>query len=266
MKKSIRNYSGDISFRAFEENDKRYLEGYAVVFNKRSKLISENNRLFYEIIKPEAFNDVLKSEDLNVVLTFNHERDRVIARTKSGTLKLSLDEYGLRFIAEVPNTTLGNDIYELVKRGDLFENSFAFAVKKNDDEWTKDENGNDLRIIKKVSRLFDVSIVVDAAYSDTYVMARDEDNINYEEHIEPQPGESKDEFISKCVKYLMDTGETNDVDQAAAICYKYWNEHSMKQDKSSANSEAKIEDQKENLELTRMKMKFQLLKLKGIKK
>ena len=130
MKKTLRNLSPEqVSFRAFEDNGERYLEGYASVFNQRSKIIFENNRLFYEVINRNAFDDVLQSSDLNVILTFNHDRGRVMARTKSGALELSTDDYGLKYKAKVPNTTLGNDVYELVSRGDLFENSFAFAVK-----------------------------------------------------------------------------------------------------------------------------------------
>lgn len=168
---------GEAQFRAFEENDERYLEGYASVFNKRSKPLYESNRLFTEQINPQAFNEVLQRENLNVVLTFNHSRDMLIARTKSGTLELSVDEYGLKFRAKVPNTTLGNDIYELVKRGDLYENSFIFTVKKEDQTWLKEEDGNFLRTINKVSNLFDVSIVTDGAYADTNISARDEDKL-----------------------------------------------------------------------------------------
>jgi len=198
MKKILRNLESEqVSFRAFEENGERYLEGYASVFEQRSKPIFENNRLFYEVIGRSAFDEALQREDLNVVLTFNHQRDKVIARTKSGTLQLSTDEIGLRFRATVPNTTLGNDIYELVSRGDLFENSFAFIVRKGDDEWTTDEQGNNIRTINRITKLYDVSVVVDGAYTNTDVFARDEDETEeqQEEKSEEQVVEETEELV-----------------------------------------------------------------------
>lgn len=197
MKKILRNLESEqVSFRAFEENGERYLEGYASVFEQRSKPIFENNRLFYEVIGRSAFDEALQREDLNVVLTFNHQRDKVIARTKSGTLQLSTDEIGLRFRARVPNTTLGNDIYELVSRGDLFENSFAFIVRKGDDEWTTDEQGNNIRTINRITKLYDVSVVVDGAYANTSVFARDEDETEeQEENSEEQVVEETEELV-----------------------------------------------------------------------
>jgi uncharacterized protein len=266
MKKIIRNLNPEeTSFRAFEENGERYLEGYGSVFNKRSKQLFENNRLFYEVISPRSFDEILQSEDLNVILNFNHSRDRVLARTKSGTLELSVDEVGLRFKAKVPNTSLGNDIYELVSRGDLFECSFAFIVKKDDEQWAKDEEGNNIRTINRIAKLYDVSIVTDAAYSGTPVYARNDEEL--EEKIEPEPGDSEEEFIGKCIKYVMDAGEADDVDQASAICYSKWEEKQKSLKEEEEQQIQKEEEQKAlqeaiNEELQRMKIHIETLKLK----
>ena len=172
-----RNFSPteETSFRAFEEDGKRYLEGYGSVFNQKSKLIFEHGKFFYEIIDPRAFDEVLNEKKLDIYLTFNHSRDKVIARTTSGTLQLSTDDKGLLFRAELPNVSYALDAYELVKRGDLFENSFAFVVKNGDEEWTRDSDGNNIRIVKRVSKLIDVSIVTSGAYENTTISARNAD-------------------------------------------------------------------------------------------
>jgi HK97 family phage prohead protease len=175
MKKNIEYRTVDpvfTSFRAVEEDGKKFLEGYGSVFNQRSKLIYEHGKFFFEIIDPKAFDEVLRDESLDVYLTLNHSRDKVIARTISGTLTLTTDEKGLLFRAEMPNVSYANDTYELVSRGDLFENSFAFVVNRNDEEWTKDKDGNNIRFIKKVSKLIDVSVVTNGAYANTTVSAR----------------------------------------------------------------------------------------------
>jgi HK97 family phage prohead protease len=52
----------------------------------------------------------------DVIMVFNHDISGVLARTTSGTLKLSVDDTGLRFEFEAPETTLGNDMLELVGR------------------------------------------------------------------------------------------------------------------------------------------------------
>jgi len=196
LKKEIRSFipEGDISFRAFEEDGKKYLEGYASVFNQKSKLIYERGKYFHEIIDPKAFDKVLADENLDVKLTFNHARDKLIARTISNTLQLSVDDKGLLFRAELPNVSYANDIYELVLRGDLFENSFGFAVNESTGvEWTKDNEGNNVRTVRNISNLIDVSVVTDAAFENTSISARDDEELKDEERIEPQPEEKIEE-------------------------------------------------------------------------
>jgi hypothetical protein len=209
MKKYIRNLESEkTSFRAFEEEGKRYLEGYASIFDTKSKPIFEQNRLFYEVISRRAFDEVLNSESLNTVLTFNHKRDMgILARTKSGTLQLSTDDVGLHFRAEVPNTTLGNDIYELVSRGDIAECSFGFVTRKGDDTWAIDDTGNNIRTVNRVAKLYDVSVVIDGAYENTEVNAReDEDNdgTGEENAIDPSTGETDEEVEENACKKKRD--------------------------------------------------------------
>ena len=163
--------------RILEEENKRFLEGHAAVFNQRSKLIFEDGRLFNEVIAPTAFDKVLQDERLDVPMTYNHNRGQLLGRTKSNTLKLSKDEKGLAFRVEIPNTATGNEVYELVKRGDLYENSFGFVVTRDDQEWTKDEEGNHIRTITNVQRLADVAVCINGAYANTDVAARSLDEI-----------------------------------------------------------------------------------------
>lgn len=172
---SIRQLEGDLaSFRALEEDKGRFIEGYASVFNHRSKPIFENGKLFYEVIARNAFDEALAAKQ-DVKFRFNHLRDSILARTRSKTLELSTDDNGLKYRASVPNTTLGNDVYEQIQRGDIFENSFAFIVRKGDDVWSIDNEGNNIRTVNKVSALIDVSLVIDGAYSETTVSARNDE-------------------------------------------------------------------------------------------
>ena len=134
--------------------EERMVSGYAAVFNSESEDLGG----FIEIIKPGAFRDVL---DNDVRALFNHNADLLLARTASGTLKIAEDARGLYYEFDAPNTTYGNDLLEMLRRGDVTQSSFGFAIKK--DEWIS-RNGITYRYIHSVSRLFDVSPVTYPAY------------------------------------------------------------------------------------------------------
>lgn len=182
----IRTWSKDIQVRAIqpEDSDEKQLEGHAIVFNQRSKIMYDydSKRYFEEIILPEAVSDeVLTSND--VYLVRNHNPDMVIARTVAGNLSLSVDEKGLLFRAIIPNTTTANDVYENVRVGNFFENSFAFTVAE--DRWEKNEDDEVwTRTITKIGAIYDVSVVTNGAYSNTDVAVR-----SYEKHIESEEEE-----------------------------------------------------------------------------
>ena len=133
----------------------RTVEGYASVFNS----MSEDLGGFREIILPGAFSNVL---DNDVRALYNHDSNYLLARTTSGTLELKEDDKGLYYRFEMPNTSYGNDMLELFRRGDLSQSSFGFTVEK--DSWRMEE-GQHVRYIERVGSLFDVSPVVYPAYA-----------------------------------------------------------------------------------------------------
>lgn len=147
--------------------DSRIVEGYAIVFNKESRDLGG----FTEVIEPEAIEGILEKSDILCLL--NHNEDRgILARSKygSGSLELSVDEIGLKYRFEAPNTALGNELLEGLKRGDISTSSFAFSIEK--DSWCKTENGSYKRTIKRFKELYDVSPVYKEAYPDTSVALR----------------------------------------------------------------------------------------------
>lgn len=139
-----------------EEGESMNVVGHASVYNT----MSEDLGGFREIIAPGAFDDVLEND---VRALINHDGNLILARTTSGTLKLSTDEKGLKYEFDMPETSYGKDLAISMKRGDVTQSSFAFTVE-NDNWETKD--GMDVRTITKVKRLFDVSPVTYPAYPD----------------------------------------------------------------------------------------------------
>lgn len=161
---NLERRSFDIEFR---EAESRKVEGYASVFNSRSKDLGG----FTEIIDPAAFNGVIERSDVLALL--NHDQDRgVLARSRKGvgSLTLTVDERGLHYSFDAPNTALGNELVEGLKRGDISTSSFAFTVAG--EKWAKEEDGSYLRTITQIDKLFDVSPVYNEAYEDTSVALR----------------------------------------------------------------------------------------------
>lgn len=161
-KKETRN----TSFRVTVEQDSRKVEGYALLFDT-----SSDGLWFEEVIERGALDGVLEKSD--VLALMNHDSSRgILARWKNGalTLDLSIDEKGLRYAFDAPNTALGDELLEYLKRGEVTESSFAFTVEK--DTWEKKDDGSWKRTIQKIEQLFDVSPVYSAAYSSTSVYMR----------------------------------------------------------------------------------------------
>tara|TARA_R110000737_G_scaffold306606_1_gene314312 strand:+ start:256 stop:1293 length:1038 start_codon:yes stop_codon:yes gene_type:complete len=146
-----------IDSRLTQKQGKDVVIGHAAVFDT----LSEDLGGFKERIKPGAFDDVL---DNDVRAYFNHDPNFLLGRTKAGTLRLSVDKKGLRYELDVPNTTAGRDLKENMRLGNITQSSFAFTIGKDGDSWERAENGADIRIIKKVKRLYDVSPVSLPAY------------------------------------------------------------------------------------------------------
>lgn len=163
-------------YRNFQEikanEDSRTISGYAVVFDSWSRDLGG----FTEIIRPTAITQELLNES-DVIANIHHDDSLMVARYKEGegTLKLTLDEKGLAFEFEAPQTERGNQLLWDIRNGNLYECSFCFALPDNDtcQRWFRAEDGSLKREITQIGWLHDVSIVTTAAYPATSVDARE---------------------------------------------------------------------------------------------
>jgi len=147
-----------------EGDTKMTIAGYAATFNNLSSDLGG----FREQLSPGAFDAVME-DDVRAV--FNHDPNGILGRSSSGTLRMSLDGTGLKYEVDLPDNTLGRDLYASVQRGDIKESSFRFSIAPNGEEW-KDTDEGMVRTITKVSRLVDVSPVTYPAYPDATIAAR----------------------------------------------------------------------------------------------
>ena len=157
-----------IEFREDGEGQ-RTITGYAVKWEMKSHPMGWFQR-FQEQFKKGAFAESLTKEDQRAL--WSHDTSQVLGRTKNGTLRLYEDDIGLRFELDLPNTTLGNDAYETIKRGDVDGVSFGFRMRK--EEWDESDPDNVTRTVTQAD-LFEISPVGFPAYPDSQVSARSDD-------------------------------------------------------------------------------------------
>ena len=185
----IRSFGGD----AAPKIEGRTIEGYAIVFTQISEVMldwsaEEGLRRFVEVVSPTAISDnLLQQSDIKALV--EHNRQRLLARYNKGkgTLELTIDEHGLRYKFDAPNTADGDYAVEMVSRGDISGSSFAFRVKNEDTTWVKDGKLW-VRTINKFSSIHDVTITTDPAYTQTEVNVR-----SLEEMEKPEKGDDTQE-------------------------------------------------------------------------
>ena len=156
--KEIRQLSEQI------ESTDRVVSGYAVVFDSPSKNIG-----WIETIQRGAITEETIANS-DVLAKFDHDDSKVLACSKRGvgSLKLELDDTGLKYSFESPNTQAGNELLEYIKRGDITGSSFCFTVSRDEgsEKWYK-EDGMIYRTIMKIDKLYDISPVFLPAYEET---------------------------------------------------------------------------------------------------
>ena len=156
----------DIQFRAEDtEDNKMEIKGYAAVFN------SPETYSYTEVIDSRAFDEADMSD---VVLRYNHnDTFMVLARTRNKSLNLNVDEKGLYMDATLQDDiTEHRNIFNAIKSGLIDKQSFAFTI--DEDSYDYD---TDTRTIKKIGKLYDVSVVDQPFYNATDVsIARSEND------------------------------------------------------------------------------------------
>lgn len=167
------------------------IAGYAIVWDTPS-----TNLPFTEVIKAGALDGVNLS---GVLALYNHDSANVLGRVDAGTLKLTVDDHGLHFVLDIPDTTLGHDVYTNIKNGNLKGVSFRFTIANGGETW-KQINGQPTRVISKIATMREISLVSVPAYDDTSV----EVTRSFKEFTEAQ--NYKDKVLVTLPTYEIDIG------------------------------------------------------------
>ena len=163
------------------ETASRTIVGRAILFNTPSApLWSDDEEEAREIIAPEAITKELL-DGCDIKFTMFHDRQLILARSNkgTGTLSYTVDDKGVAFEFEAPNTVDGDKALELVKRGDLAGCSFAFSTHYWDESFVsrtvevRDGRAYITYTVKAVTGVYDMTLAADPAYPDTSVEARE---------------------------------------------------------------------------------------------
>lgn len=180
MKKEIRAINSKIEIRQ-EEQKKDKIVGYALKFNTWSNNLGG----FKEIIDRNALDNC----DMNDVRALiDHNTQKILGRTTNNSLKLTIDDVGLRFECIPSDTTYARDLIENMKNGNINQCSFAFALNydnNNCENWEYDEEeGIYKRTLKDIKEIFDVSCVTYPAYDNTECVVAQRTLKNLKEDLE----------------------------------------------------------------------------------
>lgn len=129
------------------------INGYAIVFDSPS----QNMGNYQEVILPQALNGV-KLEDVKLLVNHNHSEP--IASVSGKSLKLSVDEKGLFFEAEIED----EDVAGKVERGLFDKMSFGFIERKSSVR-------NKIKYVEEIESLLEISLVSIPAYAETSALA-----------------------------------------------------------------------------------------------
>ena len=197
-KRTIAIVSGLRIREATDGAESRTIEGYALKFGVRSRLLCDWWNNYYEVLEPGCVTrEMLDKQDIK--LTMFHDRQLVLARsnTGNGTLSYEVDKVGVKFWAEMPHTVDGDKALELVSRGDIAGCSFIYSTDEGDSENAVsyerlDEKGDDgedilLRHVKRIDNVYDFTITTDPAYEQTDVSKREVEAAGIKFEQQPKP-------------------------------------------------------------------------------
>ena len=258
--KQVRFFPNDLCGLQVREDENgqqsREVNGRAIVFGVRSVNLTpwSSTRVVYEVLEPGCLTQELINRS-DVIYNLNHNSSvlNVLGRFRNSekdTLKLELRADGVYNSCDLPQTTAANDALELIKRGDINGQSFAF-----EDDYEDTENGvsyertNEtidgkevwIRHVKKITALYDVSIVTHPAYEQTSVATRE-----------------NSEAIDKAIEEQLKR-ECNDDEEAkrkAEEEAKAEEERKAAEERAKAEAEAKAKEEEEQRQLEEQEQRF----------
>jgi len=169
--REYRALSAVMEARANAKEEEMIVEGYATTFNQPYDLFTYQGVRYMEQVDPSSF-EACDMDD--VIMQYDHA-GRVFARTRNGTLKLEVDDRGLKITADLSRTDTARQLYQEIRAGMIDRMSFGFIVGADERTTTRDEDTGKstvMRTIKHFKKLYDVSAVSIPQNDQTSISAR----------------------------------------------------------------------------------------------
>lgn len=157
-----------VEIRQQEGKEGLQVSGIVNTPGEKSQLLRSKGRQFYEIVAKGTFEKAIKNAK-EILFLDSHNKSKILASTKNGSLSLIETEEGVQMEAEIVNTSYGRDVYELISAGLIGNMSFGFNCIK--DSWSRDSEGVLVRTLEDI-RLSEVSCVRVPAYEDSSIDTR----------------------------------------------------------------------------------------------
>lgn len=165
------------TFGIEERAGKPVIVGYASVFFDPNDAGTEFKLgpNMTERIMPTAFNRAVMEDDCRAL--FNHDPSMILGRVGAKTCRLSVDAKGLRYEIDPPDTQLGRDLVESIRRGDISGSSFGFRVRKSTWREIDQGQGKPKALIREIddAQIYDVGPVTFPAYASSQTGIRSAD-------------------------------------------------------------------------------------------
>lgn len=154
------------------------------LFGVQSEIICDWYERFREILEPGCITREML-DGCDIKMTYCHDRQKLLARSNNGqgTLRYTVDETGVHAEFEAPKTALGDEMLELVRRGDIAGASFAYSTDEREHSTAVSYSETDeqdglgrsilLRHVWRVERVYDFTLAIDPAYQQTSVETRE---------------------------------------------------------------------------------------------
>lgn len=177
MQKERRQLNSALLTPKLEEREGKapLISGYAAVYYDGTRATE------YELwpgtmerIMPGAFDRCVNAKP-DVRGLFNHDPNFPLGRTAAGTCRIVVDNIGLRYEIDPPDSEIGRTVTEALRRGDVSGSSFSFSLEGGEQRWVDRPDGSEIREISAIGSLYDVGPVTFPAYEGTSAFSRSED-------------------------------------------------------------------------------------------
>jgi HK97 family phage prohead protease len=153
---------------ALINEETRTIRGYGIVFNKESVDLYHNGRVFREVIRPEAIKSLGDVSMYSLLSMHNHKSERLLGNTKAGTMRVGVDNVGVWYETDLPDSPTGQDVLVSVKRRDTDGSSFQFSITEKGDRWSM-RNGKAFREVVEFEGIYEMGPVSEPAYPDATI-------------------------------------------------------------------------------------------------